>query len=82
MGREGCTCTVVKLLTRRGSKGEMRAKGREKRSVKKEEERVCETMINGYLCALSHYNVHVHVHVYTGVNVTIMLLWTHTQTLQ
>ena len=30
--------------------------------MKKEEERVRETMINGYLCALSHYNVHVHVY--------------------
>ena len=62
-GGRGCTCTVVKLLTRRGCKGEMFGKrtkgelhveggGREER-----EERGGETMINGYLCALSHYNV-------------------------
>ena len=34
---------------------------KEEERVKKEE-RVCETMINGYLCAISHYNVHVHVY--------------------
>ena len=58
--------------------------------MKKEEERVCETMINGYLCALSHYNVrnitlqctqyHTTMYLYmcTGVNVTIMLRYGHT----
>ena len=47
MGREGCTCTVVNLLTRRGCKGEMfgkrrkgelegeKGRGGERRSVKK-----------------------------------------------
>ena len=38
-GGRGCTCTVVKLLTRRGCKGEMFGKRRkgelEARSVKK-----------------------------------------------
>ena len=40
-------------------------------------------MINGYLCARSHYNVHVYMYRCNtyGVETHVNLLWTHTQTL-
>ena len=60
-----CTGTVVKLLTRRGCKGERfgkrRRKGEGREKEREERRRVCETM----LCTIT---LHVHVYMYSCNN--------------